>query len=402
MTGAFSHIVDREEGHRFLFVILALALGVRIAALFLLPEQPLPDAEAYRAAAASLRTQGYLDNPFMMPFYPLLIAAVGPGWGQVVADIAFSLGIVWLCWKLAFELFDARAAAVLAGLMAALYPFLVFYAVVGLTETLFAFLVLGAFLSLYKRRILVASILFVLSILTRPSVELFAPVVIAWITVIVHRRGLGDVLRNLAVYAMVYGLLMMPWWMHNDERYGEFVRLNLGSGHVLYSGNNPANETGGGIAGVDFDLQSFPAISDPVERDRALRQAAVSYIRANPKEFLDLAWLKFQRFWRITPFAPEYRGDPLATMAALSFAPVLVLALATLLWQWRRFWYLSPILGWIAYLTLVHMATIGSIRYRFPLEPFFIVLAAPTLARMIDWLPLPALAGRRQEQGERA
>lgn len=400
MTGFFTHMVERSEGRSDLLAILLLAFAVRVAAFLLLPEQPLPDAEAYRVAAAGLRETWQLDNPLMMPLYPLLIAVVGPGLGQAGADIVLSVGIVWLCWALARALFGTRAAAVLAALIAAFYPFLVFYAVVGLTETLFTFLLLAAFYSLYRARMLLASIFFVLSILTRPSVELFAPVVILWTALVVHRAGVLAALRNLAVYGLVYTLLMAPWWLHNYERYGTFVRLNLASGHVLYSGNNPANETGGGIMGVDFDQGAFAGISDPIARDRALQQAALAYIRENPERFLDLAWLKFQRFWRVTPFAPEYRDNALAIVAALSFVPVLILALVTVAIRWRQFWTLSPILGWIAYLTLVHMVTIGSIRYRFPLEPFLIVLAAPSLALVLDRIPIPIAADRRSKQGK--
>ena len=59
---------------------------------------------------------------------------------------------------------------------------------------------------------------------------------------------------------------MTPWWVHQYEKYGEFVRLNLGDGIVLFSGNNPANTTGGGVGRYsgksDMDLSQFYNIKD--------------------------------------------------------------------------------------------------------------------------------------------
>jgi hypothetical protein len=47
---------------------------------------------------------------------------------------------------------------------------------------------------------------------------------------------------------------------------------------------------------------------------------------------------------------------------------------------------LLPIGLLMAYFTFVHAVTIASLRYRLPLEPFLIVLAAEPLARAGQWL----------------
>ena len=46
----------------------------------------------------------------------------------------------------------------------------------------------------------------------------------------------------------------------------------------------------------------------------------------------------------------------------------------------RRDAKLLPIVLFIGYLTAVHMITIGSLRYRFPMEPFLAILAGLPLA----------------------
>ena len=73
----------------------------------------------------------------------------------------------------------------------------------------------------------------------------------------VHALGWRLVLKYVGIYFIIYLVIMSPWWMHQYQKYGEFVRLNLADGIVLYSGNNPLNKTGGGIVGSDVDMSSF-------------------------------------------------------------------------------------------------------------------------------------------------
>ena len=181
--------------------------------------------------------------------------------------------------------------------------------------------------------------------------------------------------------------------MHNYRAYGSFVRLDLASGLVFYTGNNPLNRTGGGIRGQDFDETVVDGITNPVARDRALWHAGMSYIAENPPRFLELAYLKFLRFWRLWPYVQDY-ATPLYLIASLvNFVPVLILSVIYLvIWGVRERARIAPILAWDVYLTLTHMIFIGSIRYRLPLEPFMIMFAAVAITRLGRWFK----AGHRQ------
>ena len=70
-------------------------------------------------------------------------------------------------------------------------------------------------------------------------------------------------------------------------------------------------------------------------------------------------------------------------LAFASFTPLLLLALSSL-FVLRRLWC-DTILIWlfVCYYTALHMATIGSLRYRLPLEPLLLVLAATCLSVLI-------------------
>ena len=361
-------------------MVVLVALAARLLAMPFFPVSFLLDTPTYQEAASELMANGVMSNDFIMPLYPLLIGLFGGGDRvPMLIDLASGIISVVLVWALARCLFEDEKTGLVAALMMAIYPMAIFYSLIGLTESLSVALLLGAFLALYKNRPTLASVIFILLIMTRPTADIFAPVVIFWYVLVVRKAGFLLAIRHLAVYGVLYALLMAPWWYHNAVKHGSFVRLNFGYGVVLYAGNNPMNMSGGGIGGQDYDLVSFAGISDPVQKDQAMRDAAVEYIRQNPDRFFSLAFLKFARFWRVLPYAPQVRGSMAAVIATLSVLPVIVLAAMTLIARRRMFWYLTPVLGFVAYLTLVHMVTIGSVRYRFPLEPVLIVLAAPSL-----------------------
>ena len=95
-------ITDRSE-RIVVFAIFGLAAALRIAAAIVLPDQShaLVDAIAYRDSAAQLLKSWHMVNLFQMPLYPFLIAIPGHSLGQLGADIALAVMLVWLVYALA-------------------------------------------------------------------------------------------------------------------------------------------------------------------------------------------------------------------------------------------------------------------------------------------------------------
>ncbi|MBI1202241.1 MAG: hypothetical protein GC182_06995 [Rhodopseudomonas sp.] len=354
--------------------ILTLGLLLRIAAAYWLPNQSaaLPDIVTYRESAAQLLANGLMISPFQMPLYPLLIALFGK-W-QIAADIAISTITIWLVYALALEMVGNRLAAIFAALACACYPPLIFFAVVGLSETLFIALLLTTFLFWYRGNFAAASLFAVLTILTRPIFDI-APLFIVYFSLVIHRQPLTQTLKHVIVYAVIYGVLLAPWWAHNYRRYGEFVRLTAGAGYTLYAGNNPLNTSGGGNIGVDFKIDDFAQFKNDAERDRAMGKAAHAYIVSHPARFFELAGLKFMRIWRLWPVNTAYASMRNIVISALTFIPVLLLS-GLGLWLGRgRLRQLSPVLIFGLLYTMAYMVLVGTIRYRLPLEPFLLILA---------------------------
>jgi 4-amino-4-deoxy-L-arabinose transferase-like glycosyltransferase len=375
---------------------LALGLVARLIALVALPPQNFFDAHTYVDAGRELFTTGRIANDLAMPLYPIWVYLAGGFAGSAVAphiaDILLSTATIWLLYRLTLELFADRVAALLAAFAAALYPHFVFFAVTGLTETAYIFLTVLAFLLLYRARYFWGSVALVASILVRPSLDLLAPILIVVFALIVHRAGWRMAAVKLGQYVLVYLVLMTPWWVHNEMKYGQFVRLDLGGGMIMYLGNNPANKTGGGVCNeryCDHDRKN-PAwqIRDPIEKDRALFQAGVGYIRDHPGRFVEMAGVKFLRFWRLWPYDEDYRTPLIIAASLLSYAPALLLACVYLMRRGVRDGLrTAPILLYFCFLTAVHIITIASVRYRLPLEPFLIVFGMTALADLAAKVP---------------
>jgi hypothetical protein len=281
-------------------------------------------------------------------------------------------------------MFTDKAIALLSALGVAIYPQFIVFAVLGLTEPLFMTLFVGAYVCWYRGQFVAAAVLATLSILTRPAIDLLAPILVVYFALAIHRLPLGGAVRQFAVYALVYGALMAPWWLHNYNTYGIFVRLNLAGGENFYAGNNPMNKTGGGIRELDFSTKQFDATyNNPVERDSALGKAGLDYVKQDPKAFVERAWIKFIRFWRLWPYFDQYAKPLYIAMYIVTYVPIFILTLAYLaFWGIRDFWRIAPLLAFGGYLTLVNVVFVTSLRYRLPLEPFMIVFAATTLVRL--------------------
>jgi len=244
-------------------------------------------------------------------------------------------------------------------------------------------LLLAAYVCWYRGWFAAAAICAVLSILTRPTFDLLAPILVIYFALFIHRLSYAETAKQILGYAAIYVLLMSPWWIHNYHAYGSFVRLHFGANLTLYGSNNAHNPSGG-VSDVNQEFSEFEKIPDPIARDLAYRDAAVRYITEDPVRFVKLAGLKFTRFWRLWPFAEEYRTPLYVVGSIVSFVPVLVLAIVYLIFfSSGHFVRIFPLLLFIGYLTAVHMVMVGSIRYRLPLEPFLIVLAAAGFTRSL-------------------
>ncbi len=220
-----------------LAAVTLLALVARIVWHLVVPARDWPDTAVYLQTGHALLSSGFMSSSNYMPVYPLAISLTGHG-GIVPVQLVVSAFSVALVQVITFDVFGSRQAALFSGLIAALYPPLIFYANMRLTETIYIALVLVAFASFYRGAFLVGSISLVVSILTRPSLDLLAPLLVVAFCVVRRETGPSTIARRLALYGLVYVALMAPWWWHNWRLYHAFVRLDLAMGNLLIIENH--------------------------------------------------------------------------------------------------------------------------------------------------------------------
>lgn len=374
---------------QFLLLAVSVAALLRLAYVALAQPAPSPDSRTYLEAGRQLLAGQPVSSPLVMPLYPIFLVIVGWTLTPVVQAL-LSAATLPFVHRIARESFGSdRVARWAAGLMA-IEPLSIYYTNQRLTETLFMLLFTAGLAALYRRRSLLASVLLVASVLVRPTLEPLLPVLVV-LFCLRERTGravLGLAARRLALLGLVYAVLMAPWWWHNLHKYGQFVRLNLGDGVVLRVEHHPAFVAGGFWAQFPAVAEEFADVADPVARNRLQRQAALDFIREDPARYAGLALRRLVRFWSPVLYHGE-AGDLLlrrsrwvfAGAACLVYAGVLLYALQRRDRRWRR---IAPLLLVVGYLTAVHVAMHALVRYRAPLMPLIVVVAAAGWQRAVD------------------
>jgi 4-amino-4-deoxy-L-arabinose transferase-like glycosyltransferase len=396
------------RGRLLVAAVLAVALTLRLG-LALLHEPPAPtgDARDYARHAAALADAGSYPpseigpgpTAFRPPGYPVALAAVyelaGRGDAPRVAGAVVGTVAVALLGLVALWLFGP-AAALAAMALAAVFPPLIMVSVATLSEGLFVALLLAALAcALAFRRspdrlawALAAGALAGAAALTRTNgLVLLLPLLLA-----VPRRRL--------VVALAALLMIVPWTVRSSTELDAFVPTTTQAGFTLAGAYNDQAR----------DDPSFPAAWRPptmepyaellrargtneAERERALRAEALEYAADHPLyvprvvfwatvRMLNLADPELERLSAKEAgvgggFATANRFAiwlllPLAAAGAFTAA-----ARAAPRWLW-----LVPLLLWLS----VAIA-IGATRYRTPVDPFLVLLAALAVSR---WLPKSA------------
>lgn len=407
-TNFFAHLMSSRFVHWGL-PCLACFLACSIINLFYFPPTMIfPDEQRFLASAVRLAATGEFwigpDRAWEMPgtalFFAPAIWLFGPHAAIMPIRLTQSILLVAQCALIAFtarRIFGKGTAAYIASCLAALYPFFLFYQGLLLSETLFNTLLIAGVAALYWWRerglridgaLVVACLCFAAATMTKATLTILPPLLLA-ATAWMGGENLRRTFTVLVAASCLYAAFMSPWWIRNAVLLQSFIPFTTSSAMNLYLGNNPNNPNAGIDWASDVDpavVATIGALPDELARQSAYNKAARDYIQENPAAFLRAAAKKFIRFWNIVPNAGEFRSGLYLLITALSFGPVLVLALICAV-RWRRQWrLLAPLYLIIGYFTFVHVVTIASLRYRLPLEPLLIVLAAEPLAAFVERL----------------
>lgn len=303
----------------FFLAIVALGLGLRLDYAIRAPDHPVDDARAYaRISRALYRGEGFTqgDGPgyrYLQPAsnyspgLPLLTAGLYELRGsadETMARIVYAL-LGALAVPLAFAL-GRRLGGTDAGLIAmvpvAVYPALLEYGGMLMTEPLATTLLAGALLCLLRaserRRPWPwagSGLLLGALAMLRPEYALLIPLLPA-LALLRLRRAEGRFRRDLfAGPALALGLaclVILPWTVRNFVVFDRLVPISTGGGQVLYEGSYlPAGPNPDRI--VPVLLERYPWIGrrlgpqpGPIYRGQAVALLAA---RQHPGENADVA-----------------------------------------------------------------------------------------------------------------
>jgi len=384
-------------------LIGALALVVRIVYLLQVRNHPLftaltGDPAVYRDRALDILggtpvpPHAYFHSS---PLYPWFLAAVGAVSDSLdavrVVQIGIGLVTVLLVMSLARRAFS-RSAALVAGVLAALYvPFIFFEA--EFLEITLVLACVAATLRLLRAaadgprneeaaedratigaedsgsrspirpstgRAAAAGLLLGLASLGKPNLLLFAPVGAVWLATAGFGRFAGRGapgggprwLRAGILFLLVTGASILPATIHNYRVEGDLIPVSSNGGINLWIGNH---EDASGMFNVPPDMRFDLRVASETVAERAAGRnlsagevsdhwagRAVSFMREHPGAWLRLTAWKFALFWNHYEIPNHYhlgfvkRFAPVLRVPIGTFAVVAPLGLLGLGLAWRR------------------------------------------------------------------
>jgi 4-amino-4-deoxy-L-arabinose transferase-like glycosyltransferase len=381
---------DFRDNFKRLTVILCFGLIIRVVYVLVMTPNTIVfgDGVQYNEVAIDLLNgEGFPRGLTMYkssraPGYPVFISFIYLVFGTNILWVKLAQSLLNVLtilpiYGLGMMIFDKRVALT-ASFIIAIDSFFIFFTGLILSEILFMVFLSSSLCFLYigirdDRYFLLASgsLLMGLAILTRASLLLFPVFILVWI-ILEKRDNIKRALYSCVFFVIMVVLVLLPWSIRNYSIYHSFVPVTIGSGLTLYEGNNPVAD--GGPTG--HKITHLPSSLTPLEQDRLYRAKALQFISEKPGRFLSLALVKFKRFWNIIPNYEEYRSVKYILISLLSYVPILVFGIIGIILSLTRDKKVLFLLLPVIYYTALHMIFPGSVRYRVPIMPFFMIISA--------------------------
>ncbi|MDP3766662.1 MAG: glycosyltransferase family 39 protein, partial [Dehalococcoidia bacterium] len=309
-----------------LAIVLAIACSARLVWVVFSDWQPAFDDDAFRydfAARALIEGRGYVHldgapTAFWPPGYPLLLAAAYAVFGEAVAvaqalNVALATATVALVYLIGRRTVGPRPALVGAGIVA-LFPSLIFFTAVTLSEVTFTFLALLAVYLLVVdaqgsrerdpsagsgrslRLLFAAGLVLGFASLVRGQALLLPVVLIPfWLLAGIQWPRIAD---KLVVLALGIGLIVAPWTVRNAMELDSPVLISTNAGVDFWIGHNAEAAGNFGRAGGEELVLRYPELETAEREVRVNREGfreGLAYAATHPAQELLLPVKKL--FW---------------------------------------------------------------------------------------------------------
>lgn len=319
---------------------------------------------------------------------------------QGLFGVGTALGVAWI----ARFLLDDPGKATVAGVIAAVNPFLVFYDTHFIhplsMDSVFFMAAMGANLVAVSRvktlrPTLVAGLVTGAALWQRVTV--LAIGVGAWMAAVLLARtgSRRRVIQRAAVWLCVAGVVISPWLVRNYRLFGRLI-VTTDSAHILWLGNNPwSNGTYSDLEGQRVFYRADPVFQDQMFGASELEQsdlflgAVRQFIVEHPVQFGSLV---LRKLWAFVWFSPNAGLEYTAWQGMLyrtTYTGLLSLGLLGLVLTWRRtaredHAKIMVLLASVAGLAAVHALTAINLKHRVPLELVLAIFAAESLVTVSE------------------
>jgi len=403
---------------RLLTLIVIIALTLRLANAFFIPWQGgdliVSDMKGYDRAAVALLAQKplgvhtaerYLFHPlgsdtYHPPGYYYFLAGIyaiaGHSYVAVRVTQAFLDTLTCLLIYLLGKEIFGEAAGWLAAALAAVYPPLIFYIGVLLTESVTTFLLAGAaWLLLRCTRtgqrplcVILAGLLLGLAIITRSVLLITVPFVLFWLLFVAERwPGWNMAMRYGLALLVPIVLVIAPITIRNYQIHRQFILISTNGGVNFFLGH-------GGTQRLKDEVRNLPEVwsegeligissrTQP-EEESYFYQLGLEYVRSHPVRTIRSLPGKLKNMYWASDYWPasDAQANILRSIDLVFWRLLLLpLSFAGLLFfrgQEQRQAALLYLL--ILSTTIVPVLFWAQPRFRMPVVPCFITLAAGTL-----------------------
>jgi 4-amino-4-deoxy-L-arabinose transferase-like glycosyltransferase len=401
---ALLHFTDAHP-RRTLFCLLLSAVLIRLFCVLAFPglfSGDWMDSVRYERVAFNINVgRGFseyygIPTAFVGPVYPYFLAGVHRLFGQgalpvQLLQVLFGGLVCLACYSMGVSLAGTRTGLIAAAL-AALSPELAVMTGFRYTETLFMLFTSWAFALLLRgysgkgnwKHWMGGGLLFGMGLLTR-HVLIFFPPVLALLALLSKKTR--PAFKGIVIFSICAYSLLIPWTIRNARVFHALVPVATGGGgefwigsYIPFQGRYHYDDTRNQVKELSANARN------EVERDRILYRAGLKNMAGHPVASLCMAGRKFLRFF-FQVYQDRPSGKPRSFNAlvlivlVLSYYPVLLLALVSVR---SAPILLSPLYGVLVYSALLCAAVHVVPRYRIPLMPFFIVLAAVASGRLLS------------------
>ncbi|MCL4486533.1 MAG: glycosyltransferase family 39 protein, partial [Chloroflexi bacterium] len=290
--------------------VLALAFIVRLAAALYLGNHVTGLSGAQDEVTYSTLAERFVTGhglTFPKPWYPwiqantpqsyfsatmsLYLAAIYQAFGYepIIARIitgVLSTFIVLMIVLIANRLFG-RPVALVAGVIASVYAYLIFYGVTLVTETPSILSLLAAIYLAYRigdspslKKWALLGVALATTILFRQAVMFYVPLLLLW--VVYRQRGPK---KMVLIPIVIIVLFILPFTVRNYLLWHRFLLLQAEYGHVFWNGNHPGQH-GNFVSDRVFPIPSAVLAShNDVEITNTLLFMGIDHVLKDPGGF---------------------------------------------------------------------------------------------------------------------